>query len=676
MATQVEELATPLSGNPDTDALLRHLPMGALIVEAPSGRFLCVNPQALALWGGDVPVPGSLDEYTRRFTGVRPDGRAYAREEWPVARAMHGDVVEEEEIELAVPDGSRRTIMMSAAPVRGEAGEVVRVVALFRDVTEDRCHQRRREFLISLSEELRLLDEPGAIAEAAVVATGEYLGVTSVSFADVDEAGRFAQVRAEYRNGRVAPTGRYYLEEFGPALAERVRQGAIVAVEDIATDPVAGAEVFEDWSIRSLLCVPIVEQGRVAAIVTLMHSAPRHWSRDDVVLVRQAAEWSWRSAGAAQARADLRQSREWLALALRAGSAATWEWNLRSGEIQWSGEHDALLGVEGERRNLTFNRWLALVHSEDRAEARRAARRIAAMGEGEIELEHRLAGDVPRWLTMRGRVLADGRGPARRVVGIAMDSTSRRVEAMRLQDALAQAREASEAKSSFIGVISHEFRTPLAAIIGYADLLASGISGPLVPTQERQLDRIRASAWHLTQLVDEILTFSRIEAGSEILRPECTDAASVAREARALMAPAAAAKGLGLVGELPDGQVMLETDPGKLRQVLLNLLGNAVKFTEKGGVTLRLVPCEDRLVFEVVDTGTGIQPADQQRIFERFWQGGREGNRTVSGAGLGLTVCRHLVHLLGGDIAVDSEPGAGSTFRFHIPRKLPVTGSR
>jgi len=197
------------------------------------------------------------------------------------------------------------------------------------------------------------------------------------------------------------------------------------------------------------------------------------------------------------------------------------------------------------------------------------------------------------------------------------------------------------------------------------------VSGSLAPAQGRQLDRIRTSAWHLTQLVDEILTFSRIEAGHEGLTVDATDVVSVAREARALVAPTAAAKGLGLVGELPDDAVLVQTDSGKLRQILLNLLGNAIKFTEKGGITLRVLPAPDRVTFEVRDTGVGIPPEHVARIFERFWQANREGARPISGAGLGLTVSRQLVQLLGGDIGVDSEPGVGSTFRFHIPAAAP-----
>jgi PAS domain S-box-containing protein len=669
MATRVEDLTTSFTSPADLDALLRHLPVGALIVEAPGGRFLSANVHAQQLWGGVLPEPSSVAEYARHLTGLRPDGREYLPDEWPVARALHGEVVSDEEVEVRLPGGAVRIVLVSAAPVRDEAGAIVRAVALFRDITEERLADRRREFLMGLSDELRLLDDPAAIAETAVVAAGEYLGVASASYADVDERVRYAQVVAEYRNGRVASPGKYYLEDFGGDLVQRVRHGATVGIEDIAAELPGDGEVFDGWGIRALLCVPIVRRGRLASIFTLMHSAPRRWTRSDVLVAQQVAEWTWQSVGSARVQVELRQSREWLSLALRSGSAAIWEWDLRTGEIRWSEEHESLLGVSGALRSLTFNRWLALVHPDDRPEARRAARRIASMGEGEIEFEHRLAGDgSPRWLTMRGRVVADARGLPQRVVGIVVDCTQHRLEALEREELLRQAREASEAKSHFLSVISHEFRTPLTAIIGYTDLLSTGVSGPLAPVQERQLDRIRASAWHLTQMVDEILTFSRIEAGRETLVRSRVDALSVAREARALIAPAAAAKGLGLVGELPDGVLMIDTDGGKLRQILLNLLDNAVKFTAEGGIRLRVVGEPDHVLFEVHDTGAGIAAEHLERIFERFWQVHTDGARTSSGTGLGLTVSRRLAELLGGDIAVDSTPGVGSTFRLRLPR--------
>ncbi|CAN5883803.1 hypothetical protein BH23GEM9_BH23GEM9_34080 [soil metagenome] len=669
MATRIDDATSVTQQTSETDTFLRQMPVGVVIAEAPGGRIIEVNARADQLWSGAQRTADSVEDYSRVFAGYRPDGRQYEADEWPLARAvLHGEIVADEEIEFLSASGERRIMLVNAAPLRDDSGVYERAVALFHDVTAQRHEERRREFLLGLSDELRILDDPDAVMEAASVATGEHLAVTSVSYAEVDARSRYAVVHGEYRNGRVAPPGKYYLEDFGTALIERLRAGESVAVEDLAADPLLAADVFEGWQIRSLIAVPIVRQGRLVSIFSVMNSAPRRWTRFDTALVQLVAERTWHGVEVARVQAELRQSREWLSLALRSGSAALWEWDLRSGEIHWSEEHGVLLGLKSARRSLTFGRWLALVHPDDRQAAKDASRRIAAMREGEVEFEYRLnSTGEPRWITMRGRVLADPRGVPCRVVGIGVDSTDRKVAELEREELLHQAREASEAKSHFIGVISHEFRTPLTAIIGYTDLLSTGVSGTLTPAQDRQLDRIRASAWHLTQMVDEILTFSRIEAGMEAVYFESMDIGFVARECASLVTPAAAVKGLGLVCELPDDAVTVRTDGGKLRQVLLNLLGNAVKFTEKGGITLRLKAQHDAVALTVMDTGVGIAPEHVGRVFERFWQCNPEGSRAVSGAGLGLTVSRHLAGLLGGTLTVESEPGAGSSFTLMLP---------
>jgi signal transduction histidine kinase len=676
MATQIRDLTTHITASataddhpPDIEHILRYLPVPAMAAQAPSGRITSVNHAAESLCRCTDAHPGSIEEYGDYFTGFRPDGSQYAADEWPLARAiLHAEMVDDEEIEIRLDTGERRVMLVSAGPVRSRPGVVTQAIGLFRDVTEQRQEQRRREFLMELTDRLRVQTDPVRIMETAAVATGEHLGVSSASYADVDARGRHAIVPAEYRNGRVADPGKYYLEDFGSRLIEHMRRGETAAVEESGSAPLIGADVFDVWGIRSLIAVPILKDDKLMAIFNVMHTAPRPWTRSDIMLVEQVAQRTWHAVEVARAQADLRQSREWLTLALGAGSAAVWDWDLRTGLIHWSEESDAVLGTSSGRRSLKFERWLTLVHPEDRAAAKAVSRRIMAMRDGEVEFEHRMAGGrEPRWISMRGRVVTGAHGAPTRVVGIAVDTTDRKAKELEREQLLKQAREASDAKSHFISVISHEFRTPLTAIIGYADLLSSGVSGELAPTQARQLDRVRASAWHLTQLVDQILSFSRIEAGAEQVAPEPTDVAALARDAVSLVGPSAAAKGLGVACELPEGEIILRTDSGKLRQVLLNLLNNAVKFTEKGGVLVRLVRTGSGIEFVVQDTGIGIEPEHMERIFDRFWQANQHESRAISGAGLGLTVSRHIVRLLGGELVAESEVGKGSTFRFELP---------
>lgn len=226
---------------------------------------------------------------------------------------------------------------------------------------------------------------------------------------------------------------------------------------------------------------------------------------------------------------------------------------------------------------------------------------------------------------------------------------------------------ANQAKSDFLAVMSHELRTPLTAIMGYTELIVDGISGPVTELQHQQLERIDASARHLVHLIEGILSFVRVEAGSEKVHLELVDLRHTSAEAVMLVQPAANKKGLRIVTDAPPDVPRIHTDPGKLRQILINLLSNAVKFTGKGtvGVAVQHEPGGARL--RVWDTGIGIARDHLERIFDPFWQVEQAHTRHTGGTGLGLSVTRHLARLLGGDVEVASRLGEGSTFTVHIP---------
>jgi signal transduction histidine kinase len=230
-----------------------------------------------------------------------------------------------------------------------------------------------------------------------------------------------------------------------------------------------------------------------------------------------------------------------------------------------------------------------------------------------------------------------------------------------------KAQEANRAKSEFLGVMSHELRTPLNAIIGYGHLLLAGVDGPLDDRQREHLNRIDAASRHLLQLVEEILTYSRMEAGKAevVLRP--VDLRELLDEVAGIIEPLAAKKGLEFVREA-HGSGLVETDPAKVRQILLNLLSNAVNFTDSGEVALRLELRGEDAVFKVSDTGVGIAEEHLERVFEPFWQVGQSDRREVGGTGMGLSVARRLARLLGGNLAVRSDLGIGSTFELLLRR--------
>ncbi|MEO6777922.1 MAG: HAMP domain-containing sensor histidine kinase [Gemmatimonadaceae bacterium] len=240
------------------------------------------------------------------------------------------------------------------------------------------------------------------------------------------------------------------------------------------------------------------------------------------------------------------------------------------------------------------------------------------------------------------------------------------------QKAREVAESANTSKGNFLAVMSHELRTPLSAIIGYEELLADGITGPVNEAQKHQLGRVKASAQHLLHLIDQILSYSRVDAGREVVQAEDVDANELAQDAATLVEPLARDRGLPLE-VIPTGYVLpMSTDSGKVRQILVNLLSNSVKFTPAGRVTLVVQHDGATVRYIVRDTGIGIASEHRDQIFDAFWQVEQPSTRRVGGTGLGLSVTRRLAQLLGGDVTVESTVGQGSAFTVSLPLEAPI----
>jgi signal transduction histidine kinase/PAS domain-containing protein len=254
-----------------------------------------------------------------------------------------------------------------------------------------------------------------------------------------------------------------------------------------------------------------------------------------------------------------------------------------------------------------------------------------------------------------------------RKIGAATTDIAQQNELLRRQ--AIELEQASQLKSQFLANMSHEFRTPLNAILGYTSMLLQGVAGSLEPPARRHLGRIESNGRHLLTIINEILDISRIEAGRMPLQVSTFRIPDLVAEVKSELEPIILRSRLTVTTSLPKDLRPITSDRQKVKQILLNLLSNALKFTHQGTVTIGVErrPADRAIVLSVADTGIGIAPADQQKIFEDFRQLDNSPTRAYGGTGLGLSICRRLAQMLGGRIAVQSQVGKGSTFTLTLP---------
>lgn len=392
----------------------------------------------------------------------------------------------------------------------------------------------------------------------------------------------------------------------------------------------------------------------------------------------------------------LQRSEERVQMATGAASIGIWDWNVRSGALQWDEQMYAQFKADADGGTTPAAIWRAALVPDDVPAAKEALR--AALGAGQaFTHEYRILwpDGAIRYIKADAVIFRDGQGLPMRLVGSNYDITAHReaeLELLRhrhhleelvaertsaLSVAVSQAQAANRAKSTFLANMSHELRTPLNSVIGFSRLMAA--SPNMQDDEKRNLAIIHRSGNHLLTLINEILELSKGEAGRLQTQTAVVALAPLLHEVRDMLGMRAEQQGLALRLDCADLPAAVLLDATRLRQVLLNLMSNAVKFAGGGEVTLR-VRGERRggdewmLSFAVSDTGMGIAPEDQQRIFEPFVQADSAGPK--DGTGLGLAISREFVQLMKGELTLESTPGQGATFRFSIPAQAAQAPSQ
>lgn len=370
------------------------------------------------------------------------------------------------------------------------------------------------------------------------------------------------------------------------------------------------------------------------------------------------------------AEAAARATGERLRLATESAGIGCWQHSLDGRQIAWDAQAYQLMGAtpaDGAPAQILQR----CVHPEDVGPLERA--RLESLRTGRFSIDFRICrGDgEERWLASRGRRYDDGDGVARCIAGVTWDITE-----TRMAEAALRARETAEranlAKSEFLSRMSHELRTPMNAIVGFTQLLELDRDDPLSPTQRERVGLIRNAGWHLLNLINDVLDLARIEAGRAGVSLQMVDWRAVLEDALAMLQPQAAARGIVLESRSAAGVAdAVWCDPARLRQVFLNLLANAIKYShDNGSVLVGVQQAEAQLVFAVRDNGQGMTARQRDALFEPFSAAGTDAAGLPSGIGLAIT--QRLLQQMEGTIEVDSTLGAGSEFRVRLRAAPPL----
>ncbi len=379
-----------------------------------------------------------------------------------------------------------------------------------------------------------------------------------------------------------------------------------------------------------------------------------------------------------QAQWELRESRDRLKAAASAGIVGVWEWDLQTNLLNWDAVMCKLHGLPPDSRQNYYAFWCERIHPADEKLLRQQLLRVK-QGAQEFNAEYRVVwqDDSEHFIKSAAHCIRNPQGELIKLIGMNYDLTEQRQTQQALLEAKNHAEQASRTKSDFLANMSHEIRTPMNAVMGLTQLL---LDTELNTRQRDYLFKLNAASRSLLGILNDILDYSKIEAGKLSLENIVFELDEVLEHCANLFSFTAEEKGLELVFEVaPDIPAVLQGDPLRLKQIINNLLGNALKFTRQGYVRLALALADKKgqqvcLQLTVKDSGIGMSAAQIAHLFEAFEQADSSTSRQYGGSGLGLTICKRLLDMMGGEIQVNSQPGQGACFTVTLP--LQVAANR
>jgi PAS domain S-box-containing protein len=662
------------------------------------GRVAHMNPVAERLTGwteadaAGKPLEDAfriVDEETRRPV------------DHPVARVLREGRVADlaRQTLLVSKDGREIPIADSGAPIFEPQGTMTGVVLVFRDQTEERLTRRFTDTRLdliryaanhTLAELLTwALDEVGAFVDSPI---GFY------HFVEPDQKTLSLQqwsTRTLLEFCQAEGRGMHYGIDQAGVWVDCVYVKRPVIHNDYASLPHKKGMPEGHAEIVRELVVPVIREDKVVAILGVGNK-PAEYTQKDVEIVSYLADVTWEIVRQKRAEEALRESEEGFRLAFENANIGVCLVDLEGRLTRVNSQMCEIFGYDqDELQGMTVN---DIAHPEDRDISPTFIRQAASGQTVHTRFEKRYfhkQGHIV-WGQVSSSLVRDAQGAPQYFISHVQDITERK----RAEEALRQAKEAADemrlaaeaanrAKSVFLTNMSHELRTPLNAVLGFSELMQRDAS--LTSEQQDNLAIIGRSGQHLLALINDVLELSKIESGRTELQPESFDLHQMLQELVEVIHLRAVRKGLRLDFErAPEVPRFVRTDQGKLRQVLINLLGNAIKFTQRGSVGLRISTVDGvrvtaggrapapqdphtTLRFEVEDTGVGIAPHELDAVFDAFVQT-ESGKESQMGTGLGMPISRQYVRMMGGDLSVQSRVDEGTVFRFDVPLELAEAG--
>ncbi|MBK8725191.1 MAG: PAS domain S-box protein [Holophagaceae bacterium] len=636
--------------------------LGSWVWDQASGTMTW-SDELCRIFGVDpaLHVPTMEDAVDR----VHPDDRAKAR-------ALVGEGLAtlkpfSYEFRILRPDGEVRTILDQGEVLLDAQGRATGLAGACLDITEQKRAEQTRAALHLISEAAQSTATLPGLFQRIHEIIGDLLPAKNFFVALYDEASD--ELTFPYFVDEHDPSPGPMKLGDGTLSGQVIRRGeAILLTRETQAQrtteerSVVGSESI-DW-----LGVPLKSHAHTFGVLVVQsYKGDVRYTEEDKALLEFVSGQVAAAIERKHADEELRNQNDLYQLVQRATNDLIWVWDLATDRSERSDTMEAMFGYTLDEVAPTIIWWEEHLHPEDRDRVRSGIRAVIREGGSAWSAEYRFLRKDGAYAKVldRGYVVRDEAGIATRMIGAISDLTLR----VRAEEALA----ANEAKSEFLATMSHEIRTPMIGMLGMVEILSHT---RLDAEQQGALGVIQSSAKALLGVIGDILDFSKIEAGHLELEPQAVSLRRILEEEHAIFSGAAAGKGLSLTCDIdPALGAAHFADPVRFRQILANFYNNALKFTPSGSVQLRVEVLEtgpetQTLAIRLKDTGIGVSPENQKRLFQPFMQAESSTTRRFGGSGLGLTICLRLAKMMGGGITMDSEEGRGTTMSFVAPFPL------